>query len=908
MSARRAKPLCAYIADRERGCVAVDVHNCMAPETAHAEMRRTGLQGRLPEQALRHLVLSWPPGETPTEVEALGAGKKLLNRLGYGDHLALLGVHDDTAPGPGGTELPRRHVHIGLCVIHPVTLRAHTPELIRLAGDRICRELEIEHGWQIQRGPHVVREGHDGRPVIDRVYKDYSKLPASPPTQEAVSIGLRTGEPHLQQRAAGIGTLLRADLPAMRGWADWHRAMAAHGLVYEPRGGGAIVREAREGGQIAKASQFHRALAMAALVKTFGSYQPPPQAAAQEATARGTVERQVTEAARAEEAMGVQRTRQAKERQSSTPQAPEGDRSGSGGRGARPAGADGRGGSRAGERVRAAGGRRPRDQERRAAQREDRAMNRSALYAEWTVWKDERRAARGRDWKAVRSALRTRHTTEFRQAVVQNRAERAEALRGDWRGRGPRLNAMRSVIAAEQAGRIATLKDRHADERRDLSRRLRATQTARNDDWRSFLGEKALEKDTPGGRAARAFLKRESYRGGGADTGEDRPFFSAETDDGRDFQAGPQSPRPRDIRDVTWEIDEANGWVRYRTRDDGAHSFTDVGRRVVLNRRTDDDVRAALQLAAAKFGGQVKINGDAAFKARAARMARELGIGVGNDELSGLVARIDAEIRASTLKQDRERERAAAGIKRPPPAPEPASASENRRPPDPAPDRPETRHAQERAKRDFDRSAAVDGTGTLRRLGIRFEVEREFQARLRVHEDSGTILVRHTNAEGGYAGHELVGRDGKTTYADGCARGVAVFGSAETADRIVIVETALDALSRAQMDGAAVAARTLYVSTHGAPSVAQQRQIAAMAFRPGRHPTVEIATDDTAVGRAVAEALRAGLMSEGVQDRRITRTAPREMGWNQDLQAGHPAPGWGNPRSYDPRRDDHGRG
>ncbi|MBD3816324.1 MAG: relaxase/mobilization nuclease domain-containing protein, partial [Halothiobacillus sp.] len=66
-----------------------------------------------------------------------------------------------------------------------------------------------------------------------------------------------------------------------------------------------------------------------------------------------------------------------------------------------------------------------------------------------------------------------RHEQERKQLAERQKARRDELMRGNWKGKGEVLNAMRSVIAAEQASEKAALKEKHKKEREQHRQRFR---------------------------------------------------------------------------------------------------------------------------------------------------------------------------------------------------------------------------------------------------------------------------------------------------------------------------------------------------------------------------------------------------------------------------------------------------
>ncbi|RDT17572.1 mobilization protein, partial [Enterobacter roggenkampii] len=90
-------------------------------------------------------------------------------------------------------------------------------------------------------------------------------------------------------------------------------------------------------------------------------------------------------------------------------------------------------------------------------------------------WKDyiTGRKAHYAEKNAAKLALDKRQEQERKQIAEQQKARRDELMRGNWKGKGEVLNAMRSVIAAEQAAEKAALKEKHQKQREQHRQQFR---------------------------------------------------------------------------------------------------------------------------------------------------------------------------------------------------------------------------------------------------------------------------------------------------------------------------------------------------------------------------------------------------------------------------------------------------
>ena len=207
----------------------------------------------------------------------------------------------------------------------------------------------------------------------------------------------------------------------------------------------------------------------------------------------------------------------------------------------------------------------------------------------------EYRAARAQwyqERREQRADLRTRHGAEYRALVTRHRGERGELAGAHLRGDAALIG--RSLLAQRHAAERAALRERQRKERQRL-----AGHFPQIDEWRRQQGQQK-------GRY------RDSLHG----------------DD--------DTVQPRDIRAFTAEV--RGSAVAYH-RGDHRAVFSDVGRRVQVHDRQDSDgLTGALQLASAKWGGKVQIQGSGEFRERAARLAAREGIRVVDADLADIVS------------------------------------------------------------------------------------------------------------------------------------------------------------------------------------------------------------------------------------------------------------------------------
>ncbi len=203
--------------------------------------------------------------------------------------------------------------------------------------------------------------------------------------------------------------------------------------------------------------------------------------------------------------------------------------------------------------------------------------------------------------------LRKQQEAEIKQLASQQKAKREAILTGRWKGKGELLNAMRSVLAAEQAGEKAGLKEDHQQQWKQLRKQYRPFP-----DYQQWLTQQPELTDS------------RRYRHG------DPQRIIGET---------AEPPTPRDIRAYTAKV---QGRQVHYIRKDQKHrtaghgdtpAFIDKGREIDIHDwRNRDSVLAALQLSAQKWG-HFKVNGNAEYKALCVQLAAEHGFKISNPEL-----------------------------------------------------------------------------------------------------------------------------------------------------------------------------------------------------------------------------------------------------------------------------------
>lgn len=552
-----------------------------------AEMIALAQEAVRSKDPINHYVLSWREGEQPTPAQVEQAVDVLLDQMNLQGHQVIYGLHADT---------DNYHLHVAINRVHPDTLK---PVEINKGFDiealhQAVARIEQAQGWQREKNAryHIQDSGELKRTDVGSTVKKIDR--------RTVDMEVRTGE----KSAKRIG--IEEAGPVIKNantWQELHAGLAALGMRYEREGSGAKVFIGEVG---IKASDVDRNASIGKLQKRLGLYQSagqekphdyhhhtPQPYPHQARTLSGNGMRRLSKCRMAsnsghEKAPGVLHINARPGRQQ----------------------ADG---------VRRTAG--------RSTGRSEPLKQNQPGWQEYTTGRQAEKAAR-----TQRNAdLKARHDAERKALAFRQKAERTHILSGDWRGKGDLLNAMRSVLAAQQAAAKLDLREQHKAERQAMQQQHRPYPT-----YEQFLRE----------RGGQELAERWRYK----DSPDKQPCIIT----GKTAQQIP----PRDIRDFEHRI--VGREVSYRLRGAGGfgpEAFIDRGKNIaVLDYKSPAAVTAALQLAAQKFGGKITVTGNDEYKRLCVQLATQHGIQIVNPELQPLIA---AEKQRIEQQRTAEREAAA---------------------------------------------------------------------------------------------------------------------------------------------------------------------------------------------------------------------------------------------------------
>lgn len=516
-----------------------------------------------------HFVLSWREGEHPSGDQTEESIAKTLKALGMEQNQAIFAIHRDKEH--------HHHVHVVVNRVHPDTLAlSGPPRFDYLVLDRTCREIELSQGWQHDNGPYVVIGGQ-----VQRLSKKQREtLALLPPRADRGSAAARmqeskTGLPSL---ASWMKAYVAHELLDAKTWEDIHSVLARHDLRIEKlKSGLQIVGAGADGKETrTKASAVDYRLALGRLEKEMGGYRyysatekPNPA---------------LTYARHLENVM----------------------------RGIEPA---------AGE-VPAITGKTIERQKRRVERQDER----EDLYKRYEEAKTGGKEAA----KALRREISQRHAEENRSLRIKLSAMKQPRISELAREHGRQIAL--SIWAAE---RTVALNELAAAQRIEKA----AATVATNLSWKAWVAREAIKGDPAAEAALRGIRYRESRKAGtkipgfeGEDLEEHLTAAPAARGGWEQGKIGEIGGSVKALDLTRYEIDHLRQRIIYRDQD-GQIALEDLGQRIECRQHQDEaTIRAGLQLAAQKYGGEVFITGNDEFKARAATIAQQMRIRIANPE------------------------------------------------------------------------------------------------------------------------------------------------------------------------------------------------------------------------------------------------------------------------------------
>lgn len=239
--------LVAYITDdqdKTQRLGHIEVTNCQSGSVSAAieEVLATQLQNkRATGDKTYHLLVSFRPGENPSDAVLRAIETRICEGLGFAEHQRISAVHRDT---------DNVHIHIAINKIHPTRGTMSEPYKAYKALAELCSTLELQYG--LQRDNHT-----PGRRVSEGRASD-------------------------MEHHAGVDSLVGwikrecvSEIKAVQSWQELHAVLQARGLEVREQGNGLVFKSLD--GAVVKASTVDRELSKPRLIARLGKFEGPPE-------------------------------------------------------------------------------------------------------------------------------------------------------------------------------------------------------------------------------------------------------------------------------------------------------------------------------------------------------------------------------------------------------------------------------------------------------------------------------------------------------------------------------------------------------------------------------------------------------------------------------------------------------
>lgn len=536
---------------------------------------------------IRHDVITFKEGESPTENQVEEVIDLYSKELGLQGHQIFFGTHVDT---------DNTHIHIQSNRVHPYTFKAVKIDrgFDKEALQRVCARIEYAQGWKPEKNSRY-RVLEDGR-ISDRPERQNHDARPSPQAQGMENrTGIKSAERIVIEDATDI-------LKSAKTWRDVHHQLEQVGIRYERSGSGAVMFV---GAVAVKASVVERSARFASLQKNLGPFEPQNQE-----------KPNVYFIHKLDRVRAAERSSEAKEQDLGDAQylAKNGLRRLSECRVAI-TGSSAQGSAHSARvlQIDVRTYRREPDQLRRpepnASSRVDRLNEplHDSLLSSRSGW-HEYANARGEHYKNRRIDMemtRQRHAAEREALKLVQRAERSAALPKLRTGesRAGMTNALRHLLKLDQDKAKLNLKERHAEERAALKVKYPLFAST----YEQWLIERGDDEN------AQKWRYRENP--------DDEPCAIR----------GDIEVRPKKMDLLDFVVSNEGKNLRYVNRD--KLGFVDCGRNIVIVDWRDESVTfSSLQLSASKWG-DYQVTGNDEYKSLCVRLAAKYGFKISNPEL-----------------------------------------------------------------------------------------------------------------------------------------------------------------------------------------------------------------------------------------------------------------------------------
>jgi hypothetical protein len=583
-------------------CVYYGARNFMSkdPQAQRAEMIALAQGAVRSRDTVTHYVLSWKWGEQPTVPQVESVMDIILEEFKVKDCQVIYALHADT---------DNFHLHIVLNRVDPDTYKC-----IEINGGfdidalhRTVAKIELAHGWEPEKNS-LYKFDENGELVRRKKEKVYK------PEQGKIDKEMITGEKSAERIAIEKAAPV---IKKVNNWEQLHKELAEIGMRYVRKGSGAIIFV----GEIAvKASRVDRGASLGNLQKRLGVYKGSP--IKEQVDVRRKSDFKLPASAKEKKALVVEVATLIKQAETweelHSSLGKKGVQYVKTGSGAIVVFGDAEMKASSVSRGASLGQLQKRLGQYQGAKLEYEVKQGDSEPVKYNQpgWNDYivERKAYFRAKMEAKEKLEYQQEQEAKELREYNKQQRAKIFYRDWKQRGVELNAMRSLVAAEQAKAKAKLKEKQKRERGEF-----------REQYKSFP----------------------NYNQWRLGTSEEPQMFVG---------AVYVSVELKDIRYFVTEVDRS--FVNYmREEEPWKISFRDTGKRIeVYDWQKKETTLAAFQVAAEKWGG-VFILGTAEFKAMCVELAVEYGFEIRNPGLQDDMEAARERKRERELKRQEERKR-----------------------------------------------------------------------------------------------------------------------------------------------------------------------------------------------------------------------------------------------------------
>lgn len=228
----------------------VRITNCRLGDNLQSSLKEIeatqGMCRQLRADPNYHLLVSFPPGETPTQNQIDDIEDSIVRGLGLEEHQRISALHADKA---------HLHLHVAINRVHPRTYRAFRVPMDHMKLAALAVELEIKHGLERTNHEFPAERGQARRSVEATIEAHTAHEPFTDWVKRAARNDIKV--------AARAG-----------GWQAIQEAAACYGLEFRQRGAGLVIGKINEPALNMKASDLDRALGFLKLTERFGAFEP----------------------------------------------------------------------------------------------------------------------------------------------------------------------------------------------------------------------------------------------------------------------------------------------------------------------------------------------------------------------------------------------------------------------------------------------------------------------------------------------------------------------------------------------------------------------------------------------------------------------------------------------------------